>query len=227
MKAIDSKRVPISEVKNWEKNPRNITDADRERLARQLKKLGQFKPLIAVQQKKEKVYTIIGGNMRLEAITLLNKQGVEGFEDVWISLVEVKDDREMLEIALADNDRAGHYDEALLVPLVKQYADFDMEDFHIDTAYTVGIDSVVNRYDMADVRARGDSGPEDVDSTEAKKDAFDQATIKQIVLYFGTAEYKKYIDKFEKYMELFGVESNTEVVMKLDEFYESNQGKKA
>jgi len=43
-------RVPISKCEPWEKNPRGITKKDFDRLKRQIKKLGVYKPLVACEE---------------------------------------------------------------------------------------------------------------------------------------------------------------------------------
>lgn len=52
----------ISELKNWDKNPRGIKKDDFERLKKQIQKLGQYKPLLITEDG-----TVLGGNMRLKA----------------------------------------------------------------------------------------------------------------------------------------------------------------
>jgi len=46
---VNIRRVPISEVVLWDKNPRGILKADFERLKRQIKRLGVYKPLVACE----------------------------------------------------------------------------------------------------------------------------------------------------------------------------------
>lgn len=97
----------IEQLKNWDKNPRNISDLDFSRLKLQIKKLGQYKPLLVTEEG-----IILGGNMRLRAFKDL------GIEEVWVSVVKPKNEAEKVEFALSDNDRAGYYDELMLQELV-------------------------------------------------------------------------------------------------------------
>ena len=87
----------ISELREWDKNPRSIKRVDFERLKTQIKKLGQYKPLLITEDGE-----VIGGNMRLKAYREL------GIKDVWVSVVKPKDENQKLEYALSDNDRAGY-----------------------------------------------------------------------------------------------------------------------
>jgi len=54
-------KVPISKVKPWEDNPRNIKRQDFDRLKRQIKDLGVYKPLIAFPENGQ--YIGVGGKI--------------------------------------------------------------------------------------------------------------------------------------------------------------------
>lgn len=110
----------IDRLKNWDKNPRSITKDDFERLKQQLQKLGQYKPLLVTPDG-----IVLGGNMRLRAYREL------GINDIWVSVVEPKNEDEMLEYALSDNDRAGIYDEQQLAELVSE-ANIDLSLYKVD-----------------------------------------------------------------------------------------------
>lgn len=99
---------PISKLKPWDKNPRTIKEHDFKRLQKQIEKLGIYKPLLVTEDG-----IVLGGNMRLKALTELGKT------EVWVSVVEAPDDATKLEYALSDNDRAGDYLELELAELVE------------------------------------------------------------------------------------------------------------
>jgi DNA modification methylase len=111
----------ISELREWDKNPRSIKEKDFERLKKQILKLGQYKPILITPDGE-----VIGGNMRLKAYREL------GIEDIWVSVVNPKDENEKLEYALSDNDRAGFYDEDLLANLTGEYPEFNWGDYAVD-----------------------------------------------------------------------------------------------
>lgn len=111
----------LSELREWDKNPRSIKGKDFDRLKKQIQKLGQYKPLLITQDNE-----VIGGNMRLKAYREL------GIDDVWVSIVTPKDENEKLEYALSDNDRAGFYDSDLLANLTSEYTDFNWGDYAVD-----------------------------------------------------------------------------------------------
>lgn len=211
--------IPIGELVGWTKNPRSMGPEDKERLKRQLVRLGQYKPLIATHDGGFNV--VLGGNMRLAAMQDLHAEGNEDFAKVWVSFVDAPDDKKKLEYALSDNDRAGQYDEAAVAKMVKNTEGFEMEDFHIDTNYNIGLDTLVERYDLADIHQGPDTGPRDVSTVKEKRISYDNATIKQIVMYFDAETYARVMNDLQEIMaeNPDGVESNTEAVLWLINFW--------
>jgi len=123
----------LSELREWDKNPRSIKEKDFERLKKQIVKLGQYKPVIITPDGE-----VIGGNMRLKAYKAL------GMEDVWVSVVTPKDENEKLEYALSDNDRAGFYDSDLLANLMPEYPEFNWGDYAVDLKEPQTLDDLIN-----------------------------------------------------------------------------------
>lgn len=137
--------VPIGELVVWEKNPRTIDDEGKERLKRQLKKLGQYKPLIVCKDGGE--YVVLGGNMRLLAMTELIQEGFDKFRLVWVTEVVANDDKTRLEYALSDNDRAGVYDKQALVDLARGVDLFEYDDYRIDLDESMPFDVLLDLQD--------------------------------------------------------------------------------
>ena len=125
---------PIGKLQGWDKNPRTITEKDFKRLVAQMKKHGVYKPLIVNQDG-----IVVGGNMRFKALQYLEAS------DVWVSVINTKDEAEMLEIALSDNDRAGSYDEEALAEMVALY-EIDQELYTIDTGKMLSIQDLSNKF---------------------------------------------------------------------------------
>lgn len=126
MAQLTSKTVSISQLKPWADNPRSVTKADFERLKKQIKKLGQYKPLVCCPSGKNK-YIVLGGNMRLQAYREL------GIKKIWISVVKAKIKKDRVEISLSDNDRVGFYDGPKLADLISTIKDdLNLGDFKID-----------------------------------------------------------------------------------------------
>ncbi len=118
-------KVPIEKCELWDKNPRGITKKDFDRLKRQIKKLGVYKPLVACEENGK--YVILGGNMRLRALKEL------GFKEVELSVVDAKTEKEKIEYSLSDNDRMGYYDDERLAELIQPHLDeIDIDDFKVD-----------------------------------------------------------------------------------------------
>ena len=136
---MEIKKVLISSVKTWEKNPRNIKTEDYERLKRQIKKLGVYKPLVCFMEKGK--YITLGGNMRLMALKDLGQKEVE------VSIVKPKTEAEKVEYSLSDNDRAGEYDELALAELVYNVKDdIELADFKVDLGTPLDIWSLLDDY---------------------------------------------------------------------------------
>ena len=136
---MEIKKVAISKVRLWEDNPRNIKTKDFERLKRQIKELGIYKPMIACQENGG--YTILGGNMRLRALQEL------GIAEVDISIVSPKTEADKIKYALSDNDRAGEYDEQVLAELVYPHIEeIELEDFKLDMGEPISLKNVIEEY---------------------------------------------------------------------------------
>ena len=124
--------VRIDALFRWEKNPKIVLRDDFDRLKRQIKKFGQFKPLIVLDSGE-----VIGGNTRLEAMKDL------GIKKVWIEIVSPKSDAEKVEISLADNDEVGKYVEEDLAELVNEYKDeIELKDYKINFGNSVDLDAM-------------------------------------------------------------------------------------
>lgn len=113
----------------WDKNPRTI-DVDKfNSLKKKIKRWGQFKPLIITENGE-----VIGGNMRLRAYEEM------GIEDVWVSVVYPKSEAEKIEIALADNELSGDWDELKLTELIAPFSDqIVLKDYELDLGRTTNL----------------------------------------------------------------------------------------
>jgi len=151
-------KVPIEKCELWDKNPRGITKKDFDRLKRQIKKLGVYKPLVACEENGK--YVILGGNMRLRALKEL------GFKEVELSVVDAKTEKEKIEYSLSDNDRVGYYEEEKLAELIYPHIDeLELEDFKIDIGEAISLKDVVEDFGP-DIDEKADEVPE-IDGTPA------------------------------------------------------------
>lgn len=146
------KMRPLSDLSLWDKNPRDMDEANKSRLKAHIQKLGMYKPLLVTSDG-----VVIGGNMRTKVYLEL------GFDNVWVSEIEVKkNDNDtysayidgekqnaeytselslLTEYALSDNDRAGKYDEDKLNILLEE-VDIDLSMFSVDLNYPTLLDKV-------------------------------------------------------------------------------------
>jgi hypothetical protein len=141
--------VPVGQVAPWDKNPRSIKTKDYERLKKQIKELGVYKPLVAYKTKSK--YVVLGGNMRLRALLAL------GARSVALSIVEPKNEAEKIKFNLSDNDRAGEYNEGELAELVMPFAEkIDLDAFSIDLGFPVSLKSIIEGVgpDLPDPKAK-------------------------------------------------------------------------
>jgi len=155
---VNIERVLISKVIPWDKNPRGIKTKDFERLKKQIKKLGEYKPLIAYRENGH--YVVLGGNMRLRAYQEL------GIQEVEVSVIKPKTEAQKIEYALSDNDRVGYYEEEALAELVYPHIkDIDLGEYKVDLGEPIDLKQVVERYGP-DIDDGADEVPE-VDDTPA------------------------------------------------------------
>ncbi len=128
--------LPISSLKNWDKNPRAIKKDKFEILKKRIKKYGQFKPVLATADGE-----VLGGNMRLRAMREL------GVSEVWVSVVNPANEAEKIEIALSDNEEMGFYEEDKLAELVYDFKDeIKLEDFSIHLGAETDLAELLNRF---------------------------------------------------------------------------------
>lgn len=111
----------ISSLHNWEHNPRTATKDGIERLIKQIKKLGVYKPLLITEDG-----TVLGGNMRLKALEQM------GEKKVWVSIVKADTEEKKIEYALSDNDRVGKYEGDQLANLIGNFPEVEWGDYAVD-----------------------------------------------------------------------------------------------
>lgn len=192
----------ISQLTNWEDNPRSIVKEDFERLKKQIIKLGMYKPLLVNADN-----IVLGGNMRLRALSEL------GAKEVAVTVVDATDTATMLEYALSDNDQVGVTDDLKLAELV-HLNPIDTSLYKVQSNILRPLENIVNP-PAPDVEGGGD----DVDKSDLDEslDTYLNGNIKQIVLYYDNAQYQDIIDKLGSLGERFNIEDNTGIITKLIE----------
>jgi len=125
----------LSELHNWDKNPRTITKEGLERLKKQITKLGQYKPLLITEDG-----TVLGGNMRLKAYQEL------GVNEVWVSVVDAPTEGKKIEYALSDNDRVGKYEGDQLSDLIGNFPEVEWNDYAVDIKEPQLVSDIMDQY---------------------------------------------------------------------------------
>lgn len=128
-------KKPLTELKEWDKNPRSISKDNFERLKKQITKLGIYKPLLISEDN-----TILGGNMRYKALQAL------GYKDVWVSVVKAETEEKKIEYALSDNDRAGQYEGDQLADLIGNFPEVEWGDYAIDIKPPLLVSDLIDQY---------------------------------------------------------------------------------
>lgn len=182
--------LDISELKLWDKNPRDIDEKELQRLKKQIEKLGIYKPFIILEDG-----TVIGGNMRLRACREL---GIKG--KVPVSIIYPKTEQEKLEYALSDNDRAGFYIEDRLKELVISHPALQLSSFSVDLGKQVTLKSLAL-----------DLNKDRFNNQEVDIDKMDDTSILKLV-YSGD-RYLEVIGMLEE--AKLGEESNEDLVYRL------------
>lgn len=196
---MDIKIINIDELKFADYNPRNITEKQFEDLKTSIEKFGFIQPVI-VNSNPERLNTIVGGHQR---VRVAKKMGYKEVPIVYKSL-SLEEEKE-LNIRL--NKNVGNWD------WEKLGNEFDMEDL-LSWGFSEG-----------EMGLGKSDGKEEIDTDNLSNslDSYLEGTIKQIVLFFNNEEYAKIVEWLEKMMKEFGVNSHTEVFLKLKDFYETNR----
>lgn len=121
------RRVPLGELKLWDKNPRSITKERFDSLKRSMEadpEMMEARPLISLRDGR-----VIAGNMRMRAALELN------WDDIPTVVVDLTEEQ-AITWALRDNNPYGEYDDQglaeLLYELQQAEVDLDLTGFSVD-----------------------------------------------------------------------------------------------
>ena len=130
----ETKKVKVSELIPWEKNPRKITEAQKDRLVKSLKLFDLVDiPVVNTDLK------IIGGNQRVSALMLMGR----GEESVDVRVPSRRlTEKEVKEYSLTSNTHAGEFDFDILA---SEFLDVDLSYFGL-----TGFDVTQNVEDVED-----------------------------------------------------------------------------
>ena len=176
--------MKVSSLREWDKNPRDISEEKFKALKKFIKKYGLITPLVVDGRDGR---TVLGGNMRLRALKEL------GVREVEVEVVNPKNDAEALEIALLDNATFGKYSRGKLAKLLEKYAN-DIDVVGIDIPeITVEVDDLVpvemfkedfGEFDTGSLKIEGNESIEEEDIPE------DMGERSYIILVFSSKKIR-------------------------------------
>lgn len=219
-----SYRVPIYVVKANPSNPRSIQDHRLKKLSDCMKekpKVLKAKPIIV-----NKDMVILGGNQRFKAAQMAN------LDSVWILNADDIEDQEQRDVIIADNVDFGKWDRQLM----RAYGYSDEE---IIEAGGEEVDFMQMGQEALGVSEQKDMNSESIPSEDLPEPEVDESdleqryqtyqnnTIKQVVLYYPTDIYEKALRSLDEISKELDCDDNSEVVLKLINFWEFNHGKNA
>lgn len=212
--------VALAEVVRWPRNPKKH---DEKALDASLERFGFTEPLVL----DEKSGKLVAGHGRLEALQRwqtaskappknIATKGKEWLVPV-VRGISFKDEREAEAYLIASNriSEIGGWDEA---SLSKMLEDLSSSSNLEGTGYEIGdVESMIRQVAAAQAPVVGKSPDELLPG-------FLNAEIKQIVLYFDSAQYDSVVERLAAVQAATGVASNTEVFLKLLEYWEASHG---
>lgn len=150
-----TRREKLASLVEWKNNPRDIKEADKERLKSDLLTTGQFQPLLIAPGDVKGTFIVIGGNMRLRAIRELVAEGHKEFAMVWVTEVPATNERERVDYALKHNSHAGYYVTYKLVSMVKDagMVEDDLSQYSIAIGDPVGLGAILKEGEIAETVA--------------------------------------------------------------------------
>lgn len=186
--------MELGELKRW---PRNPKAHDEQAISDSIRTSGFIDPLVV----DEKSGRMVAGHGRLSAVEKMWEAGEKAPEGIMVKAGKwylpvlrgksFKDERAAEKYLLAANRTVelGGWDNKDLARILSKYKD---DTSLIGTGFTSA--EVVKFLALA-------KGDKIGLNTDERKEVFDNATIKQIVLYFPSAQFEKVIERLNKIME--------------------------
>lgn len=148
---IDNKILAkTSWLRPWPKNPREVEDKDISRLKRQIVNLKIYKPIVITLGNN--YGEVIGGCQRLKALKELDGEGLDGYDFVWVSIVEAPSDAEKLVYAVSDNDIVGKYTREKVMEAIPELGGQDslFEDYRFNFGTNKTLDNLKSEIDLTE-----------------------------------------------------------------------------
>ena len=201
--------VPVSDLKEYEKNSRTHSDDQVAKIAASVEEFGFTNPILIDESNG-----VIAGHGRLQAAKRINMGEVP-----CISLAHLSESQKRAYV-IADNKIAesGGWDDEMLKMEIMELAqdDYDLKLTGFDEA---GLDSILA------------ISEEVMEAVQKKRDHKEtghsqQDTVRQVILIYTSDEYPRVMEAMREYAEEHGLSSNTEVVNHLLENAPSKDRKK-
>ena len=201
--------VPVSDLKEYEKNSRTHSDDQVAKIAASVEEFGFTNPILIDESNG-----VIAGHGRLQAAKRINIGEVP-----CIRLAHLSESQKRAYV-IADNKIAesGGWDDEMLKMEILELAqdDYDLKLTGFDEA---GLDSILA------------ISEEVMEAVQKKRDHKEtghsqQDTVRQVILIYTSDEYPRVMEAMREYAEEHGLSSNTEVVNHLLENAPSKDRKK-
>lgn len=193
----------VEDLVEWDKNPRKLVKEKLEHLKASITKFGVAEPLVVNTDN-----TICGGHGRKQALLELGIEQVQCY--VPTEPLSAEDFAE-LNIRLNKNI-AGEWDYTVLKEyfLGAELQNWGFDQVDVDLLYGLGAAA-----DMPPVEV-------DVDMTEHRMEAYTNAIIKQIVLFYDNEKYEGMLNQLDAIGKDNGLDNNSDVVEFLVQEYMAN-----
>ena len=187
----------IIQVQDIKQNPNNPRTIKVEQLNKLKKSITEFPDMLALRPIViDENDMVIGGNMRLRALTELGIQ-----ETPFIKVFDL-DEEKRKEFLIKDNLNYGEWN----WDLIKQDWDFgDIEDWGLDIPNWLQDDDIEPQFDQ-----------DELDKALSK---YINGKIKQIICYFDPKQYELMISKMDYIMQREDLENHTQVLVYLVDLY--------
>lgn len=189
------KKMKISDLKEWKKNPRKITEVKYKKLVEDIKEHG-FHQTLTVDTDG----TILSGHQRKRALMEL---GVEEVGVLFPDRSLTESEREI--ISIASNKQAGTFD-------------FDIlgNEFNFDSLKSGGFED----FELGFATTKEEEG-KDSNPLAHSMEVYLEGNVKQVTFYFSSEEFEELVPRLDKVMQEKGLASHKEVFMALLEHYEN------
>jgi len=190
--------TPIDSLKPYEYNVKKHTKTQIDGIAESMKKFGFYAPIVV----DDKNNVIIIGHGRLDAAKQLGMKMVPVIKLSNLTEEEIKALR-LLDNRISESD----WDIDNLKHEIENL-NFEFGDYHVnfDDLYMPKLQDISI----------------DIDPTDEKMEAYLHGNVKQITLVFSNEDFEKVMIRMEKAGEELKADSNTEILLKLLDFYEEH-----